>query len=131
MKPEHIEFYLMGRDSKVLPYDPDDILDEIVKRIETGTAVHIAVRDLANEAAKSFQADLRKRRRFLSDNELEDNADAAGAWDAYVQGKIDELVSVLEPAVVEDLEGHDDEDEEEEGEDDDDDEDEIPAEGAK
>lgn len=123
MKTEHLPFYLMGRDSKALRVDTDDVLDEIVKRIEGGTAVHIAIWDVVTENAESFKSDRAKRAMFVRDVEdeiKEAGGDQQAAWEAFVQGKIDDLAFRLDEAVIEDLEGDDDDgDDDEEDEEDD------------
>lgn len=132
LRKEYAAFYLEGRDATRLRADIDD--EELAERVLKGGDLHAVLLAAAEDAAKPLAHD-RKKRVWLSDNEeaiTEAGGDGEEAYLHFVKGKVDELVCILEPSVIEAMSdlvfGDDDEEDDEDGEgDDEDDEDEKPA----
>ncbi len=123
MKAPYLPFYVDGREAKVIRASADDLVDDIVKRINAGGDLWPTVHEVCADAAKAFTADRGKRQQFLRDNEdeiKEAGGDETAAWEHFCAGKVDELAESIEPVVVEALiesVNEDDEDDEEEDDD--------------
>lgn len=119
-----MHFYLDGRDQKLFRNSLDEA--ELAKTIlSTGENP----RDVIHKAVKAEAAALvRQKKSWLADAH-EDIIDAGvseeDAWAAYVEGRVDEVAQALEPgvidAMIDELDGGDDEDEGDEDDDDEDD----------
>lgn len=121
-------YYLEGREERLLKVDIDTA--EIARLvIEEGGSLHDRLHEAVSKAAGTLAVD-RKKRQWIAD--CEDDIRAAGhnndhAYEAWCEGRIDELVGSLESEVLEEMgaliHGDEDDDEDEDDDDDDDDED--------
>jgi hypothetical protein len=123
MKPEYIPFYLDGREDTLVRHaiDPDDVAAAI---LAGGKSVHEALHEVADAAVKAKLHDKRKGwLREHAEDIKESGGDESEAWDHFVAGRVDELVSTLETATIEALielvDVDEDEDDENSGEGDD------------
>jgi len=126
MKPACIHFYLEGRDQKLFRNSIDDV-DLAQQVVKTGESPGVVIRRAVTAEAVAL---VRLKKSWLRENEdeiKEIGCTEDEAWEAYTEGRCDELVLALEPGVIEalidevdggDEEGDDDgeeEDDDEEG----------------
>jgi len=133
IKGDYILWYLDGRSEKLLRHDftAADIADKVVN----GVPIREELQRQAQSAAAAL-ASGKTKRRWIADNEdwiktAGEAIDADTAYEAWLQGRIDELAYSLEDEVItelnsrfseddEDEEGDEDEGEDAEGDDDED-----------
>jgi hypothetical protein len=117
MQKEYVTFYLLGRDEKKLKNDID--IDQIAEQVIEGKGT---IYELLHKAATVAVAPLREGRRkrdWLEEYESEIKecgGDGEAAYQHYLDGRVDELVVLLDDEVVGAMAG-DEEDEDEEDED--------------
>lgn len=131
MKADYVFFYLEGREAKRLKADIDTAV--IAEQVAAGKGtIHELLHKAVSDAAKGLEVD-RQKRRWLSDYEDEikqAGGDGEAAYRHYCDGRIDELVYVLEPEVLECLDDEEDDADGDEGDDGDDDEEDADDEDA-
>jgi hypothetical protein len=116
-------FYLEGREERLLKADIDT--HEIAKKVVVdGGSIHELLHAAVTRAAEPLRVD-RKKRQWIDDYEDDIKAmggDSEHAYDHWIEGRIDELVSSLESEVIDEMTAivHGDEDEDEGGDEDED-----------
>jgi len=125
MKADYVFFYLEGREAKRLRADIDT--EAIAEQVLAGKGtIHDLLHKAVSDAAKGLEVD-RQKRRWLADYEdevKEAGGDGEEAYKHFCAGRVDELVYMLEPDVVEALDEDAEDDSGEDGDDDEDEEDE-------
>lgn len=126
MKSDYAFFYLEGRDDKKLRADIDT--EAIAKDVLADKgSIHDLVRAAVSAAAEAHRVE-RKKRQWI--DEYAEDIQAAGgdgeeAYRHYLDGRIDELTSMLESEVIEDMSalvgGDEEDDEDEDGDEEDED----------
>lgn len=102
------EFYFTGRELRRLPEGPD--LEEgkqIEEMVNAGGVLREVVRAACADCVTKWGT-LRRRRDWERDNESEiefAGGDKDAAWNAYLEGVIDELFQKTEPEALEVLNG--------------------------
>jgi len=112
---EYLPFYCLGRqERKLLKHDISE--SDVAEVIAKGTPLRRALEEACERAAVPFQSG-RSKRKWLDENADDlQGIDPDAAYAAYLQGRVDELAYVLEPDVVSELSGDDEDDDEVEGE---------------
>jgi hypothetical protein len=118
VKAEYIFFYLEGREARKLKADIDT--QAIAEQVLAGKGdIHELLHKAVSDAAKGLMVD-RQKRQWLGDFEdeiKESGGDGDAAYEHYCRGRVDELVFILEPEVLSDLDEDADDGEEEEDDD--------------
>jgi len=118
IKERYWGFYVEGREAKALKNDID--IEELAASVVSGAVeLRAAVRSACEEVARTLEIPKAKRK-WIQEHEdeiKEAGGDSEIAHQAWINGRVDELVYLIEPDVVDALAG-DGEDGDDEDEDD-------------
>lgn len=126
---KYMPFYLEGRSfHKLLKHhlDTDDLVDLVLKT--SGKALHVVLRESCMQAASKLETG-KVKNEWIANEQKEIKAaggDADAAYEAWVAGRVDELVYATETEVIDAMNervggsSDDDDEDDEEGEDEED-----------
>jgi len=128
IKDGYWDFYLMGREERVVKYKRDIDLDALERQVKASDAsMHQVILTECEQVCAPLRT-AREQRKWAADDGVADDIKAAGgdetaAYTAWCCGRVEELALVIERKLLDAMSPDDGDDDEDDDEDEDEDED--------